>query len=176
MQCFSSPWHLQAPGDRERPSLHTCNPICNSCWIKPKPFQQGIMLALLSLLRAWAISRDAHVAAFRESLICSVTSRARGSALDIRGVPSSTVPVWSQGGLQANDSKSPPGNSYHPAKDFISWPKTEFLVSATHSPFPVYLFIHYLLHDLASKEFRISSMNSSEQHFEKALHWFCRLS
>lgn len=86
------------------------------------------------------------------------------------------MPVRSlPGQLAANDSKSPPGNSYQPAKDFISWPKAENSFCLQHI-LSIYLFILYLLHDLAFEEFRFPSMNSSEQQFEKALHWFCRLS
>lgn len=97
-----------------------------------------------------------------------VTSRARGSALDLCSRPrcpqfhlSSVIP----GQIAANDSKSPQAAP-------IIQPRTS---SAVQNRIPslcntfslAYLFICYLLHHLALKEFKISSTNSSKLHVEK---------
>lgn len=102
-----------------------------------------------------------------------VTSRARGSALDLCSrprCPQFHSAVWSQGRLQLMTPN-------HPQAAPIIQPRTSSAVQRQRIP-SLYntfsLFICYFLHHLAFKEFKISSMNSSKLHFEKAVHWFCR--
>lgn len=127
------------------------------------------MLVLLPLLRACAISRDACVAAFRESLVSRCQKQ-----ISFRPVMTSQVsPVPLCQCDPRADCRLMTPNHLQAAP--ISQPRTSLadqrIPSVCPSPF-----ILYLLQDFPCKEFKISSMNSSEQHFEKALHRFCRLS
>lgn len=134
------------------------------------------MLDLLLLLRAWAISRDACVAAFRESLVSRChkqSTRIRFRAVitsQVSPAPPCQCDPWAACRLMTPN---------HPQATPISQPRSSLADQSHRIPsvcntfsLPS-LFIFYLLHDLASEEFKLSSMDSSEQHFEKGLHWFC---
>lgn len=141
MQCFSGPWPTRSTPASSTSSPwgqgrgHPCTP-CNSCWIKPKLSQKEIMLVLLSLLRVWAISRDACAAAVRESLICRCHKQS--TRISFRAVITSQVPPVApcQCDPRADSRLMTP--NHHQTTPIIqpstSWPKTEFLLSANILP------------------------------------------
>lgn len=104
-----------------------------------------------------------------------VTSRARGSALELCSHP--RCPQVSSAPAQQCDPRADCRlmTPNHPQQLLIQ-PRTSVaeqrqgIASLCNTSSLPYLFIHYLLHHLAFKEFKISSMNSSKQHFEKAVH------